>query len=67
MRLQLNPAEMLGLKNKAQVVEVTNWQWLNAAISRLTKPEELETVNSGENFNASLRPYQEKGLHGSIT
>ena len=62
MRLQLNPAEMLGLENKAQVVEVTNGQWLNTVISRLTQPESLETVTSGENFNANLRPYQEKGL-----
>lgn len=62
MRLQLNPAEMFGLENRAQVVEVTNGQWLNAVISRLTQPESLEAVTSGENFNASLRPYQEKGL-----
>lgn len=62
MRLQLNPAEMLGLENTAQVVEVTNGQWLNTVISRLTQPDSLETVTSGENFNASLRPYQEKGL-----
>jgi non-specific serine/threonine protein kinase len=62
MRLQLNPAEMLGLENKAQIVEVTNGQWLNTVISRLTQPENLETVTSGENFNAILRPYQEKGL-----
>ncbi len=62
MRLQLNPAEMLGLENKAQDVEVTNGQWLNTVISRLTQPESLEIVTSGENFNARLRPYQEKGL-----
>lgn len=62
MRLQLNPAEILGLENTAPVVEVTNGQWLNAVISRLTQPENLEVVTSGENFNASLRPYQEKGL-----
>jgi len=62
MRLQLNPAEMLGLENKARIVEVTNGQWLNTVVSRLTQPERLETVTPGENFNAILRPYQEKGL-----
>ncbi len=62
MRLQLNPAEMIGLENKAQVVEVTNGQWLKSVVSRLIQPESLEAVTSGEDFNASLRPYQEKGL-----
>jgi len=62
IRLQLNPAQMLGLGNDAGAVEVTNGQWLNSVISKLTQPERLEAVTPGDNFNAVLRPYQEKGL-----
>lgn len=62
MRLQLNPAELPGLKNKAQTIEVTNGAWLDTVVSRLIHPENLDAVNAGEDFYASLRPYQEKGL-----
>ena len=62
MRFQLNPSETLNFKDKAGEIEITNGQWLNAVVSKLTHPESLETVCTGKDFNANLRAYQERGL-----
>ncbi len=62
MRFQLNPEETLNLKDNAGEIEITNGQWLNAVVSKLTRPESIETVGTGEDFNATLRAYQERGL-----
>lgn len=62
MRFQLSPAEILNLKDKAGEIEITNGQWLNTVVSRLTHPESMETVCAGKDFHADLRSYQERGL-----
>ncbi len=62
MRFQLNPSEMLKISGDADELEVTNGEWLNTVVSRLTHPEGIEAVSKGDDFTATLRTYQEKGL-----
>lgn len=63
MRLQLNAGKMLDISEDAVELEVTNGQWLDSVMSRLTNPEEIDPVNTaGNDFHASLRTYQERGV-----
>lgn len=62
MRFQLNAGTMLNVEKDACEVEVTNGEWLNTVISRLAHPDEIESFPVGEDFHASLRPYQQNGL-----
>ena len=62
MKLQLNPSAMEAFSKSGQAGEVTNGQWLGTVISGLLRPEKPDTVTVGDHFQATLRPYQEKGL-----
>ncbi|WP_410513535.1 DEAD/DEAH box helicase [Paenibacillus sp. BR2-3] len=63
MRLQLNGSKMLDISEEAVELDVTNGEWLDSVINRLTHPDEIESLASaGDNFHASLRAYQERGL-----
>jgi len=62
MRFQLNASKTLNISEEACAVEVSNGEWLNTVISRLTQPEKIEEVPAGKDFRAKLRPYQHKGL-----
>jgi SNF2 family DNA or RNA helicase len=62
MRLQLNPAKVMNIPTEACELEITNGEWMEEALSRLTHPREMASVSSGRDFHASLRPYQQKGL-----
>ncbi|AIQ11469.1 helicase SNF2 [Paenibacillus durus] len=63
MRLQLSANKMLGISEESVELEVTNGQWLDSVMYRLTHPEEIEALASaGDDFHASLRAYQERGL-----
>lgn len=44
------------------MLEVTNGQWLNSVVERLSNPEKIEEITCGNDFNANLRTYQERGL-----
>ena len=46
MRFQLNPAESLNLGNNAAEIEITNGEWLNHVVARLTHPENIEKVKA---------------------
>jgi SNF2 family DNA or RNA helicase len=63
IRFQLNASEMLDVPDEAGSLEVTNGQWLDSVIQRLKHPETIESVTLGEDFRASLRAYQERGLN----
>jgi non-specific serine/threonine protein kinase len=62
MRLQLNASTMINIPNETCEIEITNGEWLNTVIAKLTHPEAIESVSGGEDFHADLRPYQQKGL-----
>ena len=63
LRFQLTAPKVLNLSKEACEIEVTNGEWLNSVLNKLTNPETIETVASGEAFKANLRTYQERGLN----
>ena len=63
LRFQLTAPKVLNLSKEACEIEVTNGEWLNSVLNKLTNPETIETVASGEGFKANLRTYQERGLN----
>ena len=62
MQMQLNPNKFL--KKQADGVELgtSNGEWLETVMNRLKQPEKINHTKPGCDFNAELRPYQEKGL-----
>ncbi|MGH4120785.1 DEAD/DEAH box helicase [Clostridium sp.] len=62
MRFQLNAPKILNVSKEICDLEVTNGQWLNSVVERLTNPEKIQGITCGDNFNAKLRPYQERGV-----
>ncbi len=62
MRFQLNALTIMNIPKDTCELEITNGEWLDTIISKLTYPDEIESVSGGEDFHASLRPYQQKGL-----
>jgi non-specific serine/threonine protein kinase len=67
MRIQLNPAKSLKINEKDTAVEVNHGQWLETLLTRLRRPETIEDVDTGDNFTAELRNYQQKGLNWLYT
>lgn len=63
MRFQLNAQKILKLPPETCELEVTNGEWLNSVVARLTHPDIIEPVASGDDFHAQLRTYQERGLN----
>ena len=63
MRFQLNTQKILNVPQEACELEVTNGEWLDSVINKLTHPEMIEKVACGDAFQASLRTYQERGLN----
>ncbi len=63
LRFQLNAQRILKVSEEACELEVTNGEWLNTVVTKLTHPEMIETVECGDAFQASLRVYQERGLN----
>ncbi|MFP4017376.1 MAG: DEAD/DEAH box helicase, partial [Halanaerobiales bacterium] len=62
MRFQLNTSRTMKVTDENLEWEVSNGEWLNTVISRLIKPDEIEEIPSGNDFQATLRNYQKKGL-----
>jgi SNF2 family DNA or RNA helicase len=62
MRMQLNAAELLGIKEDDVSLEVSNGEWLNSITSKLINPSEIENIAISDDFKAILRVYQQKGL-----
>jgi non-specific serine/threonine protein kinase len=63
MRFQLDAEKVLKVSKNICEVEVTNGEWINSVLTRLTHPDSIEKVSCGTGFNAKLRSYQEKGLN----
>lgn len=62
MRFQLNASKKLNISEEACELEISNGEWLNTVIAKLIHPDEIGPVSSGENFQTSLRNYQQKGV-----
>lgn len=62
LRFQLNAQRILNVPEEACELEVTNGEWLHSVVNQLMHPEQIEPVACGEDFHASLRTYQERGL-----
>ena len=62
LRFQLTAQKVLNLSEEACELEVTNGEWLNSVLNKLTNPDTIEMVTTGETFQENLRTYQEKGL-----
>ena len=63
MRFQLNTQKLMKVSGTACELEVTNGEWLTSVITRLTHPDTIEPIAHGDDFHASLRTYQERGLN----
>jgi len=63
MRFQLNTQKLMKVSGTACELEVTNGEWLTSVITRLTHPDTIEPIACGDDFHASLRTYQERGLN----
>ncbi len=62
MRLQLNADQIFGELDEDISVEITHGKWLKEVTEKLLNPIALENVTLGQNFSATLRAYQQKGL-----
>jgi non-specific serine/threonine protein kinase len=67
MRMHLAPSKSLKINENLNAVEVSHGEWLENLLSSLRRPETIATVDSGDNFNAVLRDYQQKGLNWLYT
>lgn len=63
MRLELNLRQTLEVEDDEVAVEVTNGQWLQEVLAKLTRPMLIEDVALGDGFKATLREYQQEGLN----
>jgi non-specific serine/threonine protein kinase len=58
---------LAGVDNAVDVatddIEVTNGDWLNSVMEKLTEPGKIEAVAPDEEFKALLRHYQQTGLN----
>lgn len=63
MRFQLNAPKLLNITEDTCELEITNGEWLNSVVRKLTHPDTIKNISSGNNFHANLREYQEKGLN----
>lgn len=63
LKFQMNAQEVLQVSDDVCELEVTNGEWLRSVLNQLVHPELIEPVACGEDFRASLRTYQERGLN----
>ncbi|OMF38905.1 ATP-dependent helicase [Paenibacillus sp. FSL H8-0548] len=63
MKLHMNAERILQVESDKVEVEITNGQWLETVMDRLREPDTIEALGgAGEDFQASLRAYQERGV-----
>ena len=63
MRFQLNAEKIFHVSKDNFELQVTNGDWLNSVVKRLTHPDTIEAITGGEDFHADLRVYQKRGLN----
>lgn len=62
MRMQLNAAELLGIKEEDVPLEVSQGEWLNSTVAKLANPLLIDNIALNDDFKATLRGYQQKGF-----
>lgn len=62
LKFQMNAPQVLNIPKEVCDLEVTNGEWLDTVVRPLMQPEQLQSIDGGEDFHASLRAYQERGL-----
>ncbi|PAB61136.1 DEAD/DEAH box helicase [Anaeromicrobium sediminis] len=62
MRFKLNAGKILKIPEEVCELEVSNGEWINSMITRLTNIDSIESIACGNDFHAKLRSYQERGL-----
>ena len=63
MRFKINSQKIFQIPEDSCEFEVTNGQWLSSVVNTLTHPDTIESITGGEDFHASLRVYQKRGLN----
>ncbi|MCK5763933.1 MAG: DEAD/DEAH box helicase, partial [Clostridiales bacterium] len=63
MRFQINIEKTLNVPKDIFEIEVTNGEWIDSVVTKLIKPEEIQSIDCGSGFTGTLRDYQEKGLN----
>jgi non-specific serine/threonine protein kinase len=63
MRFQINIEKTLNVPKDIFEIEVTNGEWIDSVVTKLIKPEEIQSIDCGNGFTGTLRDYQEKGLN----
>lgn len=62
MRMKLSASKVLNVKEQACEIEVNNGAWLENTLKQLKMPEIATPDSYGQNFNAVLREYQQRGV-----
>ena len=63
MRFELDINKTLEINDENINLEITNGKWLDSIVSKLGNPNTIKDIDTGKDFNALLRHYQEKGLN----
>ena len=62
LRAQLQLEQLIALDEGTVEVEISQGQWLKTLKNRLLSPAEIESLDVGIDFKASLRHYQQEGF-----
>ena len=63
MRFEIDINKTLEINDENIDLEITNGKWLDSIVTKLGDPNTIKNIDSGKDFNALLRHYQEKGLN----
>ncbi|GHV24140.1 hypothetical protein FACS189465_0780 [Clostridia bacterium] len=62
LRMQLNLGKKID-DNLSDAVEITNGEWLESVKNKLIDPSQIKDLEIGEEFDATLRKYQQAGVN----
>jgi non-specific serine/threonine protein kinase len=62
MRMKLSASKVLNVKEQICEIEVNNGEWLENTLKHLRMPQKAVPDSYGQNFNAVLREYQQRGV-----
>lgn len=62
MRMKLSASKVLNVKEQVCEIEVNNGEWLENTLKNLKMPEKATPDSYGQDFNAVLREYQQRGV-----